>query len=319
MLITLGVISGEAAAVAISDTERTRSPSPSSHRRPRGHVERGRNSHLTKGAHEKSPAAPRYQPLQSKAEQTGLPRLALKSISDATLGSSPPAPPGSGHHVLSSGPLNGVRRPRPETSHQKAVNINRKMRMDHILHKQLMSSQREIRHEKRKILGSFGLQVMSRLHRYSDMYDSDDENALGPGGLVPSSSEKEDFGEEAIRHKTAIDRALRRLFREDNGGSAAVALRAEERRHRKTREPVEADPQPSVRKRRKYVRRAPPRPRHQKVIVEPVVDEDLDELDLDLLGENREEGEDHSDAESVNDASEAPDGDMTEEDVTMEG
>jgi len=60
--------------------------------------------------------------------------------------------------------------------------------------------------------------VMNRIKDLPDMYDTDDGFAWGPGGLMPNHDELEDFGEEALSYKKAIDRAVRRLYREENEG-----------------------------------------------------------------------------------------------------
>ena len=306
-----------AAVVAISDTERTRSPSPSSMRRPRHGGDRSRSSMLANSVlNEKSPSRHRYQPLQSKAEQSSSTRPTLKSKADVVPGSSPPAPPGSGHPVLSSGAPNGYRRSRPETSHQRAVNMNRKARMNHILHKQLVTAQRDLRREKRTEVSSFGMQVIDRTHDCSDMYDSEDESSSwGPAGLIPTSGEREDYGEEAMRHKQVIERAIRRLLREDGPGSLpGLRLDNLKTKHHKSRDrgggAEIGQPTPPPRK-RKYVRRN--RPVRPKVVEAEPAEEGLDDLDLDLLGENRDE--ERSDAESAADGSDPPDRDMTEEEI----
>ena len=301
--------------VVMSDEERTRSPSPSSFRKPRHSTDRtGRSSAFANShGHEKSPAAHRYQPLQSKAEQMSHPRLAIKSRTDSA-SASMPAPPGSDHPILQSGQATTHRRSRPETSHQRAVNMNRKMRMDHILHKQLTTAQGAIRREKRKSTSSFGMLAIKRIWSLPDLYDTEDEDSWGPGGLVPNPEETEDFGEEAVRHRKVIDRALRRLQRDDNNQALAAGLQIHQQRKRKMREP-ELDDSPPVRKRRRPYVRHPKRP-VAKVEEPEAAEEGLDDLDLDLLGENRDD--ERSDGDSIGEVSEAADGDMTEEEIMNE-
>lgn len=270
---------------------------------------------LTNGASEvKAPPVMRYQPISSKAHSSNPQRLVLKTRPDLVPGSSPPAPPGSGHPTF-SGLSNGNRRSRPETSHQKAVNINRKMRTDHILHKQMVIEQRTIRKEKRKNSNSFGMMVMNRVRELPEMYDTEDEHSWGPGGLMPSANEAEDYGEEAIRHKKVIDRAIRRLFRDENGGSLGGLVKGYRKRKRKSRGYLGDDDGHPSRKRRKGSS-------HNGLHGNPSRDsepreEGLDDLDLDLLGEHRDE--DQSDDGSGAEGSGGDDGDMTEEDVMIEG
>ena len=138
----------------------------------------------------------------------------FKTRMDQRPDASTPAPPGISHPILHAGNSNGVKRQRRPTltSHQKAVNINRKMRIEHILHRQLLSHHSSIRERKKKDSSSFGFMAMKRIKDLPDGYDTDDEQAWGPGGLVPNPDEMEDFGEEALRQTKSIDRTVRRLI-----------------------------------------------------------------------------------------------------------
>ncbi|MCJ1266196.1 hypothetical protein MMC22_006079 [Lobaria immixta] len=149
----------------------------------------------------------------------------FKTHMDQRPDASTPAPPGINHPILHAGNSNGVinqRCPRPLTSHQKAVNINRKMRIEHILHHQLLSHHSSIRKQKEKDSSSFGFMAMKRIKDLPDGYDTDDEQAWGPGGLVPNPDEMEDFGEEALRQTKSIDRTVRRLIRDDIGALTQI-------------------------------------------------------------------------------------------------
>ena len=232
---------------------------------------------------------------------------------DNPLSSSPPLPPGSGHPVLSAA-SNGNRRPRPETSHQKAVNINRKMRIDHILHKQMRSYQSEIRRQKRKVTSSFGMLVMNRVKDLPDTYDTDDETSWGPGGLVANSNEADDYGEEVIEYKKVIDRAIRRLYRVENVGPIGGLIKRYQKRRGRSREFSEGR---GSRRRDEAQRRGSLRTggRLEKSREGTTYEGQLDDLDLDLLGENRD---DDQDRDSGSDDTEGDDGDMTEEDVRVE-
>ena len=241
-------------------------------------------------------------------------RLVLKTRMDPH--SSSPVPPGSGHPILYSAASNGLssRRPRPETSHQKAVNINRKMRIDHILHKQILIEHDDARRKKRRANSSFGMMVMKRVRDLPDMYDTDDDYSWGPGGLMPNPNEVEDFGEEAVAYKKAIDRAMRRLYREENRGALGGMVEGYRKRKRKSRgyaDDEEKDGRSRKRRRDDSGQRlGPDRSREEEK-----ADDDLDDLDRALLGEGGDDDQDEDD--SVD--SEGDDGDITEEDERGRG
>ena len=154
---------------------------------------------------------------------------------------------------------------------------------------------------------------MNRVKDLPDMYDTDEEDSWGPGGLVANRNEMDDYGEEAVRQKKIIDRAMRRLYREEHGRSLGGLARDYDRRKRKSRiHPDDDDEQGiSPRKRRKNGSRIG----EQEIQSRRggVYDEGLDDLDLDLLGENREDQDDDSGL----DGSEGEDADMTEEDMGL--
>ena len=235
-------------------------------------------------------------------------RLVLKTRIEPH--SSSPVPPGSGHPILYSAISNGLnsRRSRPETSHQKAVNMNRKMRIDHILHKQILAEHEEARRVKKKINSSFGMRVMKRVRTLPDMYDTEDEqHSWGPGGLMPNPNEAEDFGEEALAYKKAIDRALRRLYREEHRGSLGGVVEGYRKRKRKLRGYGD-DEERDVRSRKRKRDGSRQAVRADQSRGEEKPDDDLDDLDRALLGEG---GDDDPDEEESDDSEE---GDITEED-----
>lgn len=230
-----------------SDTDRTPSPSPIDERRFRSlKLDPNRRTLGVGGIIEDSPEDPYWA--AKAAEESALlknPASAplrppvFKTRMDQRPDASTPAPPGISHPILHAGNSNGVisqRRPRPETSHQKAVNINRKMRIEHILHRQLLSHHSSIRKRKKKDSSSFGFTAMKRIKDLPDGYDTDDEQAWGPGGLVPNPDEMEDFGEEALRQRKSIDRAVRRLIRDDIGGPLERLVKGIRKRKRKASE-----------------------------------------------------------------------------------
>ena len=231
---TIGLIS--------SDTDRTPSPSPIDDRRFRS-MKVGSDGRILgpsgipeDGPEERYWAAKAAEEIYHKHHTANARPSVFRARMDHRPEPSTPAPPGISHPILHAGNSNGIisqRRPRPETSHQKAVNINRKMRIEHILHRQMVSQHTTIRKQKRKESSSFGFTAMKRIKDLPDGYDTEHDQAWGPGGLVPNPDEKEDFGEEALRQKKSIDRAVRRLIREETGGSLDGLVKGYKKRKRK--------------------------------------------------------------------------------------
>lgn len=233
-----------------SDTDRTPSPSPIDERRFRSmKLDPNRRILGLGGIIDDSPEerywaakAAEDKALLNNSVPASVRPPVFKTRMDQRPDHSTPAPPGISHPILHAGNSNGVisqRRPRPETSHQKAVNINRKMRIEHILHRQLLAHHSSIRRLKKKERSSFGFTAMKRIKDLPDGYDTDDERAWGPGGLVPNLDdidEKDDFGEEALRQRKYIDRAVRRLIRDDIGGPLEGLVKGYRKRKRKASE-----------------------------------------------------------------------------------
>ena len=258
--------------------------------------------------------------LPPRADASHPQRIVFKTRMDHKLDVSTPAPPGMGHPIIPTGNSNshGHRRSRPETSHQKAVNMNRKMRIDHILHKQMLDHHHMIRKGEKRKHSSFFFTAMRRIHELPDGYNTEDEDSWGPGGLVPNLGEKEDFGEAALRHKKVLDRAVRRLARENDRGPMPDLVRGYRKRKRKDSIYKNGDES------------SPKRPSNHTGRLEAHADpnldrerqEGLDDLDLDLLGESRDHDqmEDEVDEESAAaEDSEAEGDDATEDDMTHEG
>ncbi len=264
----------ELGIIAISDND-ARSPSPNSaiHLKPRYEGYDGPSISTNGNGPTGTPSVARFAPPLSRSDSNPQ-RLVLKTRMDDYPPSSSPAPPGSGHPIYFS--TNSSRRPRPETSHQKAVNINRKMRIDHILHNKIRDQHNIAREERSRHRSSFGLMVMNRIKDLPVMYDTDDEYSWGPGGLMPNRKEPEDFGEEAFSYKKAIDRAMRRLYREENEG----ALDRNFKRLRKRRYSEDDEKDGRTRKRR--------RDDGSRMGLDG---KPLDALDLALLGEGPESDE----------------------------
>ena len=146
------------------------------------------------------------------------------------------------------------------------------------------------------------------------MYDSDEEGAWGPGGLLQNRMEIDDFGEEAQSYKKAIDRAVRRLERYDNSLSVGGLGRQGRKGKKRGQGFVEKEEKerPSRKRRRDEGSRAlevetnGAGGRHEEA---------LDDLDLALLGEGQEQEEQQLDEENGRDLSE--DGSLTEEEEMM--
>lgn len=262
--------------------------------------------------------------LPTRADASHHQRIVFKTRVDHRLDVSTPAPPGMGHLIIPTGNSNGNshRRSRPETSHQKAVNMNRKMRIDHVLHQQMLGQHHLIRKEEKRKNSSFFFTAMRRIHELPDAYNTENENSWGPGGLVPNLGEKEDFGEAALRHKKVLDRAVRRLPREDDREPFSDPIRGYRKRKRKD-SVYENGREGSSRRPSIHLRRHDARVDHNR---NGERQEALDDLDLDLLGESRDDDrmEDEVDEESA--AAEDSEGegegegdDATEDDMAHEG
>ena len=154
--------------------------------------------------------------------------------------------------------------------------------------------------------------VMNRIKDLPDMYDTDDENAWGPGGLLPNPREMNDFGEEALSYKKAIDRAVRRLHRDDSSGGALGRLIGSYRKRKKKGMTLAEDDRKEARPTKRQ------RDHHGQDLGldgsrgEGQREEALDDLDLALLGEGQDEDDEMDDETGTDDVE---DGDMTEEEV----
>lgn len=222
-----------------SEIEHTPSPPPTDPQRSRSR-KRGPDGRMLgpDSVHDNNPAE-RYW-IGKSVEENSASALygpsVMRTRMDHRHDPSIPAPPGISHPILHAGNSNGTisqRRPRPETSHQKAVNMNRKMRIEHILHRQMVQEHVAIRREKKMKGSSFGFTAMKRIKDLPDGYDTENELSWGPGGLVTNLDEPEDFGEEALRQKKVIDRAIRRLLREEVGGALDGLVAGYRKRKRK--------------------------------------------------------------------------------------
>ena len=161
---------------------------------------------------------------------------------------------------------------------------------------------------------------MSRIINLPEDYDTDDEGSWGPGGLVPNPEEDFDFGGEALRHKKVLDRALRRLARQEGGGPIGVPSR--KLRYQRTADLQTKGRVVNGRSGRKRRRSSGPEAPRQEGVADPSQggrSADLDDLDLDLLGEGRGDG--HGEEESHNEESggdDTEDGDLTDDGIMDE-
>ena len=285
--------------VPVSDTDPARSPSPSVQRNASIDQPAAIGSAAITTAENGLPHN-RYPTIASKPDGSNHQRLVLKTRADATADLSSPLTYTPGHPA--------PRRSRQETSYQRAVNHNRRQHVDHILHRQLRSYQKQMRRDKKETRSSFGMMIMNRLKDLPDMYDTDDEHhAWGPGGLLPNLQAEDDFGGESLRCKKVVDRAIRRLSRSGGGKAAASLVKNYQTNGQKYGKG--ANPRGT---RTTNVRKPASAPRGNiRSRSERKKEEHLDDLDLELLGDK----EDEQDEDSVLDESDGDDGDLTEEDM----
>jgi hypothetical protein len=222
-------------------------------------------------------------------------RMVLKTAKNNRIaGSASPAPqPGHG----------AQRRARMETSHQRALNENRKLRVNSILYKKLKEEKFQILRAKKKSSTRI-YQTAVRILDLPPEYDSEEDWAWGPGGLVGNPDEIPDFGAEAERYKKVLDRALRRLKREESGAMRGLGMALGKRKARGLAGPD--DPDFDGRKSRAVAMDGGIHSSKADGMLhgEPSVaakSEELDELDRDLLGENRG-GYDEDDVGSSSDS-----------------
>ena len=179
---------------------------------------------------------------------------------------------------------------------------------------------------------------MRRILDLPEDYDTEDEEACGPGGLVPNSHEEEDFGGEALKHKKVVDRAIRRLARDGQPSPLTNLTQTLQVRRRKARG-YDDDAIGTVRERRVTTTSHGRQPNKRgksigKASLQPPLEESrsrsrgaqesqedgLDDLDLDLLGESRDEnekgeGEEGDEESGIDDTEEGEGDDDTEEEV----
>ncbi|PQE34005.1 INO80 chromatin remodeling complex Ies1 protein [Rutstroemia sp. NJR-2017a WRK4] len=132
-----------------------------------------------------------------------------------------------GKHLMPEGSspvpetITTLRRPRPLTAHQLAVERNRNQRVDYILSRGIRKKHHWAR-KQRKQEGAF-IRASNRIKQMANPFsDSEDDSYRrnpfpfrdrGFGGLVQLESEEDDFGEEMSAYAAAFRRAGRRLDR----------------------------------------------------------------------------------------------------------
>ena len=168
-----------------------------------------------------------------------------------------------------------------------------------------------MRRDQRRNRSSFGMMVMNRVKDLPENYDSDEDTSWGPGGLVPNRNEPEDYGAEAVRYKKVLDRALRRLARAENDGPATGLSKGYRRRRKRSMEREDVQEGFDRYEARKGGNDGASGQKTKDRGGQ--ADEDqLDELDLDLLGENMEDEDDSASN------GEGDDAELTEEDAGMQ-
>lgn len=218
---------------------------------------------------------------------------------------SSPAPLGTGSLEIPRGSLN--RRSRPETSHQKAVNLNRKMHVDKILFRKWNVDVADASRKRKRSSGISPLyQEIKRVYYLPDDYDSENEESIGPAGLVPNMytsglNEEDDFGGEANMHRKILSRAIRRLARDDGIEFPEVKDVTEPPAKAPAQQTNGTKPAPARRSRAKKPAAALPTD-------QSLPTRELDDLDMDLL---QGEGD-----EIVLSSAEEDDGDSTEDDFS---
>jgi Ino eighty subunit 1 len=223
-------------------------------------------------------------------------------------GSSPVGPPGE--HI--------IRRSRPLTAHQLAVERNRNQRVDYILCRGLRKKHHQAK-KQRKQDGAFWRAYQRTQKIMYPFEDSEDEEYLmrdpGPfrergfGGLVQLEDEEDDFGEEIFAFAAAFRRMGRRLDRWDGQqdqnlgvvGTNRVSNGHEAGKDVDETEDEQQQPRTQKRGTNGNARRAD--------------DEDLDDMEKEILGlGSDEEGDGDEDLDDVDKALLGLQGDETEDD-----
>jgi Ino eighty subunit 1 len=193
---------------------------------------------------------------------------------------SSPAPSGFNIIMANDG---ASRRARPLTAHQLAVEHNRNQRVNYILSRELRKKHHQAR-KLRKLEGAL-YRAEKRAVEMTDPFDnSESEGSLakypgrfrerGFGGLVPLSSEEDDFGEELSTYAAAFRRMGRRLDRWDGHKGLDLGVVGTNRMTAPTNGAAEDDTE------------------DEKPAAGDAEEEDLDDMDKEILGLGSEADED---------------------------
>ncbi|KAI0997278.1 Ino eighty subunit 1 [Podosphaera aphanis] len=217
-----------------------------------------------------------------------------------------------------------IRRSRPLTAHQIAVERNRNQRVDYILSRSLCKMHHHAKKERRQE-GPFW-RALQRTNKMIDPYeDSEDEENLmrdplnfrerGFGGIVQLEAEEDDFGEEFSAYAAAFRRTGRRLARWEGQENPNLGVIGPNRAphsnldgHKNNRKNDDTDDEQLLNKSRNKLEKA-------QVNIEE--DEDLDDMEKEILGLQSDGGEDSDeDLDEVDKALLGIGGDDTDEEVS---
>jgi Ino eighty subunit 1 len=255
----------------------------------------------------------------------GLGGMRIQSVLNKGRGSlKVPMVEGSSPITHPSEPVSQMRRPRPLTAHQIAVEKNRNLRVDYILSRGLRK-QHHIARKRRKQEGAF-FRAMARAAQVNDpLEDSEDEEGLlrDPGpfrergfiGLVQLETEEDDFGEEVAAYAAGLRRMNRRLLRWDSQkGLKGVmgtnrVMQGFNGQHNGASQDNDETEDEQPRRSAVHTQDGAGRPARE--------DEDLDDMDKEILGLGSEDDESGADKD-LDDIDKAllglPGGDETEDD-----
>ncbi|CAL3963198.1 hypothetical protein PZA11_000885 [Diplocarpon coronariae] len=222
-----------------------------------------------------------------------------------------------------------MRRSRPLTQHQLAVEKNRNQRVDHILSRGLRK-QHHFAKKQRRQDGAFW-RALQRVNQIADPFeDSEGEESVsrdalpfrerGVGGLVQLADEEDDFGEELSAYSAAFRRMTRRLDRWEGQRDLNLGVMGTNRinqnipgdlnGHGAERDNDETEDE------RQPVKNPPPISNgHARVEDE----EDLDDMEKEILGMGSDEGDADEDLDDVDKALLNLGGDDETEDENSDG
>ncbi|KAH7409069.1 hypothetical protein BKA64DRAFT_570703 [Cadophora sp. MPI-SDFR-AT-0126] len=210
--------------------------------------------------------------------------------------------------VAHAGEQMPMRRSRPLTAHQLAVERNRNQRVDYILSRGLRKKH-HISKKQRKQDGAFW-RSLQRVNQIVDPFeDSEDEESIvkdpglfkerGLGGLVPLDHEEDDFGEELSAYAAAFRRTTRRLDRWEGQkglgvmGTGRIAPKDAANGHETSRDNDETeDEHPASQQ------QLPRANGHARIDEE----EDLDDMEKEILGMGSEADDGDEDLDDVDKA-----------------